>query len=54
MDNKNIVKGLKKLRDAIGDFIDNMNIDDAEKNIKGKKPPKPGSEDDEEEDKEDD
>lgn len=54
MDNKNIVKGLKKLRDAIGDFIDNINIDDAEKNIKGKKPPKPGSEDDDEEDKEDD
>lgn len=54
MDNKNIVKGLKKLRDAIRDFIDNINIDDAEKNIKGKKPPKPGSEDDDEEDKEDD
>lgn len=54
MDNKNIAEGLKKLRDAIGDFIDNMIINDAEKNVKGKKPPKPGSDDDEEEDKEDD
>ena len=54
MDNKKIIDGLKKLRGAIGDFIDNMNIDEAEKNIKGKKPPKPGSDDDEEEDREDD
>lgn len=57
MDNKKIIDGMKKLREAIGDFIDNMAIDEADEEIKAKsrKPKKeetekPGKEDDGEDD----
>lgn len=36
MDNKKIIDGMKKLREAIGDFIDNMAIDEADEEIKDK------------------
>lgn len=36
MDNKKIIDGMKKLREAIGDFIDNMAIDEADEEIKAK------------------
>lgn len=36
MDNKKIIDGMKKLREAIGDFIDNMTIDEADEEIKDK------------------
>lgn len=36
MDDKRIIDGMKKLRDAIGDFIDNMAIDEADEEIKAK------------------
>jgi hypothetical protein len=57
MDNQKIIDGMKKLREAIGDFIDNMAIDDADEEIKAKsrkpkkeEPEKPGKEDDGEDD----
>lgn len=57
MDNKKIIDGMKKLREAIGDFIDNMAIDEADEEIKAKsRTPKkeehenPGKEDDGEDD----
>ena len=36
MDNKKIIDGMKKLREAIGDFIDNMTIDEVDEEIKDK------------------
>ncbi len=36
MDDKKIIDGMKKLREAIGDFIDNMAIDEADEEIKAK------------------
>ena len=54
MDKKKIIDGMKKLREAIGDFIDNMAIDEADEEIKAKsrKPkkeePEKHGEDDEE------
>ena len=57
MDKKKIIDGMKKLREAIGDFIDNMAIDEADEEIKAKsrtpkkeEPEKPGKEDDGEDD----
>lgn len=57
MDNQKIIDGMKKLREAIGDFIDNMVIDEADEEIKAKsrKPKKeetenPGKDDDGEDD----
>ena len=57
MDNHKIIDGMKKLREAIGDFIDNMAIDEADEEIKAKsrKPKKeetenPGKDDDGEDD----
>lgn len=57
MDNQKIIDGMKKLREAIGDFIDNMSIDDADEELKAKaknpkkgEPEKPGKEDDGEDD----
>ena len=57
MDNQKIIDGMKKLREAIGDFIDNMTIDEADEELKAKakKPKKeehgkPGKEDEEEDD----
>lgn len=57
MDNQNIIDGMKKLREAIGDFIDNMAIDEADEEIKAKskkpkkeEPEKPGKDDDVEDD----
>ena len=57
MDYKKIIDGMKKLREAIGDFIDNMAIDEADEEIKAKsrKPKKeetenPGKDDDGEDD----
>ena len=37
MDNKKIIDGMKKLREAIEDFIDNVELDEAEKESKPKK-----------------
>lgn len=57
MDNQKIIDGMKKLREAIGDFIDNMSIDEADEELKAKaknpkkgEPEKPGKEDDGEDD----
>lgn len=57
MDYHKIIDGMKKLREAIGDFIDNMAIDEADEEIKAKsrkpkkeEPEKPGKEDDGEDD----
>lgn len=57
MDNKKIIDGMKKLREAIVDFIDNMAIDEADGEIKAKskkpkteEPEKPGKDDDKEDD----
>ena len=36
MNNQKIIDGMKKLREAIGDFIDNMAIDEADEEIKAK------------------
>lgn len=49
MDNKKIIDGMKKLREAIGDFIDNMTIDEADESFK-KKDPKKSEKDKEKED----
>lgn len=57
MDNQKIIDGMKKLREAIVEFIDNMAIDEADEEIKAKsrKPKKeehekPGKDDEEEDD----
>lgn len=57
MDNQKIIDGMKKLREAIGDFIDNMTIDEADEELKAKskkskkeEPEKPGKEDEVEDD----
>lgn len=48
MDNKAIINGMKKLKSAIEDFLDNMEMDDAEKSKK--KAPKAKPEDKDEKD----
>ena len=46
MDSKAIIDGMKKLKSAIEDFLDNMEMDDAEKGMKKKAPKaKPENED---------
>ena len=40
MDNKKIVEGMKKLRDAIEEFVDNIEIDEADESFKKKDPKK--------------
>lgn len=55
MDNEQIIKGMKKLREAISDFIDNMAMDEADEEIKEKakaknKKDKPSNEGGDEED----
>jgi hypothetical protein len=49
MDNKALIEGMKKLKSAIEDFIDNMEMDGAEKGMK-KKAPKAKPEDEDEKD----
>lgn len=48
MDNKAIIDGMKKLKSAIEDFLDNMEMDDAENGKK--KAPKAKPEDEDEKD----
>lgn len=46
MDNKAIVDGMKKLKSAIEDFLDNMEMDDAENGKKKAPKAKPEDEKD--------
>ena len=57
MNSKTMLEGMKKLKSAIEDFIDNVELDEADEEIKAKsrtpkkeEPEKPGKEDDGEDD----
>ena len=54
MDNKKIMEGMMKLRDAIEDFCDNMDLDRADEAICRKKKSEKEKKDEKEEKREDD
>ena len=54
MDNKEILEGMKKLKSAIEDFIDNVELDEDDKAFERKKKKKAGKESEKDEGKEED